>query len=74
MKFRINILKADTDQAAALHNSNEETKDPVSVKLIVSMVTGSVATIGVIGFVAGLFVYARKKRRQYEKIPLLSVE
>lgn len=63
----------DIDQAAAIQNSLQ-TKQPISMKFVVSMVTGGVATVGVIGFVAGLFVYARRRRRQYEKIPLLSVE
>ena len=67
------LYTVDIDQAAAIQNSHKSNR-PISLKLVVSMVTGGVATIGAIGFVAGLFMYVRKRRRQYEKIPLLSVE
>lgn len=55
-------------------DSNEEKKAPVSLKLIVGVVSGTLSLIGVAGLVVGLVVYSKKGKTNYEKIPLLADE
>lgn len=49
--------------------ANSET---TSVKLIVGVVTGSLAMIAVVALLTGLMIVAKKRKKNYEKIPLLT--
>lgn len=45
-----------------------------SPKLLVGVVTGSLALVGVAALLVVLIVYIRTRKRDYEKIPLLADE
>lgn len=53
--------------------SNEQ-RAPISLKLIVGVVSGTLSLIGVAGLVVGLVVYSKKGKMNYEKLPLLADE
>lgn len=49
-------------------------KSAVSVKLIVGVVTGSLALVGVAALVVAITIYTKRGKRNYEKLPLLADE
>ena len=66
---------AALDEAEFVFDVSSEKKDAAgpSVKLIVGVVAGSVALVGLAAVVVGLVVtYQKRKRTNYEKVPLLS--
>lgn len=58
--------------ASHLGIANQPSSDNTSVKVVVGAVTGSLAMIGVAFLVTGMAVYVRRRRRKYERVPLIS--
>ena len=44
----------------------------MSVKVILSAVMGGLALIGLVGLMAAMAVFVRRRKRKYERVPLLS--
>ena len=70
-------FKAAIDQAHFEFNpTNEEKATPTSsVKFVVGVVTGSLALVGLAAVMVGMTVFhSRRRKKNYEKIPLLKEE
>ena len=63
------------DEAHLDLSSFMDKKTTSSVKLVVSIVTGSLALVGLATIaIVGVVVHSKRRKRHYEKIPLLTEE
>lgn len=54
--------------------ASDSRKTAPSVKLIVGVVMGGLAAVGLVAVVVGLVVHSRRRKKNYETVPLLTEE